>query len=95
MLDAALPSDLVSQHIPDAGIDAGYQMVGEIEVILAGSHSDSELRTLIAHLGSRYDPGAEGGEVRPWLRSCVLPRWRSSGTAADMRWVVRGRSLVN
>jgi hypothetical protein len=67
-LDAESPADLVPEYIATAGFAAGFQLVGEISVILARQETNDVLRGLVEKLGSKYDPGWQGGRVDAWLQ---------------------------
>jgi hypothetical protein len=66
-LDAESPTDLVAVYITDAGLHVGFEMLGEIQVILAGNPSEEDLALLLGDLGSRYMPLSTDGGVRPFL----------------------------
>ena len=67
MLDADNPTDLVSDFIVDAGPEMGFQLVGEVQVLLAGTRTSQALGEFVRSLGSRYDPGLGGVDVEAWL----------------------------
>lgn len=66
-LDAEQPTDLVGEYITGAGLHAGFEMLGEIQVILADNPSEDDLAQLLEHLGSLYIPLSADGGVRRFL----------------------------
>lgn len=66
-LDGDTPADLIPQFLTDAGSETGFQLVGEIEVVLARESDEDHLTRLVLELGSKYDPTLTGDSVRGWL----------------------------
>jgi hypothetical protein len=53
------------------------KVVRELDEVLRSERTDAGLAVLVAELGSRYDPGAEGRSVRAWLedvRKILAPK---------------------
>lgn len=66
-LDGDTPAGLIPQFLSDAGLETGFQLVGEIDVVLARETDEDELKSLVLELGSKYDPTLTGESVRGWL----------------------------